>query len=220
MDKGAFSFLTSESHNAIETMKDYYKPRRKGFTLIELLVVIVIIVTLMSILVPVVGAARKRATKVEAKNTLTTLVSSVDAYYNDYNRLPANSASPPSQDQEVETTEPIMSLLAGINIDQLNIKQNVYFNGSAAKGASKGSAYKGLWEDSNSAVLYDNWRKKANRGYIMLLDYGYDEKLDDPFRPGRRIGGRVVAWTSGKDGQWNGSNPNKGANKDNVYSWF
>ena len=194
---------------------------RQGFTLVELLVVIVIIVTLMAVLVPTVGAVQKKAIKLEAKNSLTALMQSVDAYYNTYNILPANSRSAPSEDTEVESTEAIMSVLAGINEDDLNKKEVPFYQGAAAKGASKGKAYRGLWLDNNTAELFDPWRKRGNnRGYIMLLDYGYDEKLDDPFRPGRVIAKRAVGWSTGKDGKWNGSKPKGGVNKDNVYSWF
>lgn len=196
-------------------------PHRKGFTLVELLVVIVIIVTLMAVLVPTVGKVQKRAVKLKAKNSLTTLVSSVDAYYNTYNILPANSKSAPSEDTEVETTEPIMSVLAGINEDDMNKKETIFYSGEPAKGSSRNGAYSGLWLDNNSAQLFDPWRKKGNnRGYIMLLDYGYNDKVDDPFKPGRVVARRVLAWSTGKDGEWNRSNPKSGANEDNVYSWF
>lgn len=224
MDKLAESFLTLSRAITLNIMKNKSLPRyahRKGFTLVELLVVIVIIVTLMAILVPVVGAVQKRAVKLEAKNSLTSLMQSVDGYYNTYNILPANSRSAPSEDTEVESTEPIMSILAGINEDQLNKKEVVFYQGTSAKGASKATAYKGLWLDTNSAELYDPWRKKGNnRGYIMLLDYSYDDKLDDPFRPGRVIAKRAVGWSTGKDGEWNRSNAKNGVNEDNVYSWF
>ena len=202
-------------------MKNCPTPSRKGFTLVELLVVIAIIVTLMAILVPVVGQVQRRAVKLKAKNNLTTLVTAVDAYYNAYNILPANSRSAPSEDEQVDTTEGIMSVLVGINEDNLNKKEQVFFTGEQAKGSSKATAYNGLWLDNNSAELFDPWRKKGdNRGYILLLDYGYDGKLDDPFRPSRVVAQRALAWSSGKDGEWNRSNPIKGANKDNVYSWF
>ena len=222
MDKSVVSFLKWESAQQYENfMKNCSTPHRKGFTLVELLVVIAIIVTLMAILVPVVGQVQRKAVKLKAKNNLTTLVTAVDGYYNAYNILPSNSKSAPSEDAEVDTTEGIMSVLAGINEDGLNKKETVFFTGEQAKGSSKANAYNGLWLDTNSAALYDPWRKKgANRGYIMSLDYGYDGKLDDPFKPGRVIARRVVAWSSGKDGEWNGSNPKSGANEDNVYSWF
>lgn len=193
---------------------------RQGFTLIELLVVIVIIVTLMGILVPIVGSARKKAVKLQATNDLSSLVNSVDAYYNTYNRLPSNTLSPPSGDLQVETTEPIMSILAGINLNQMNRKQQSFYTGGEAKGNSKASAKGGIWRDNNSAELYDPWRKKQNRGYILFLDYDYNGTLQDPFRPGRQIARRAVAWSTGKDGQWSASNPKKGDNEDNVYSWF
>ena len=202
-------------------MKNYPITHRKGFTLVELLVVITIIVTLMAILVPVVSSVQRKAVKLKAKNALTSLVSAVDAYYNTYNILPSNSKSAPSEDELTETTEPIMSVLAGINEDNMNKKETVFFTGEPAKGSSKNTAYNGLWLDSTSAALFDPWRKKGNnRGYVMLLDYGYDDKLDDPFKPGRIIARRVVAWSSGKDGDYNRSNPKGGVNKDNVYSWF
>lgn len=196
--------------------------RKSGFTLVELLVVITIIVTLMAILVPVVAAARERAVKLRATNTLSELINGVNLYFNTYNVLPSNSAAAPQDDEEVETTEPIMSVLAGINLDNQNRKETVFYAGEEARGSSRATAYGGLWQEANNAELFDPWKKKAGavRGYIILLDYGYDEKLDNPFDPGRVLGRRVVAWSSGKDGKWNRGKPKIGDNKDNVYSWF
>ena len=202
-------------------MKNTTSPK-SGFTLVELLVVITIIVTLMAILVPVVGAAQRKAVKLRAKNTATELVNAVNGYYNAYNFLPANNKSAPSEDTQIESTEPIMSVLAGINLNDMNKKETTFFNGEEAKGTSRSNAYGGLWQETNTAELYDPWRKKAGetRGYIMFLDYGYNEKLDNPFDPGRVIARRVVVWSTGKDGKWQRSQPKTGVNQDNVYSWF
>jgi hypothetical protein len=54
----------------------------------------------------------------------------------------------------------------------------------------------------------------------MYIDYGYDEKLDNYFDPGRQIPRRVVVWSTGKDGDWKRGNAKSGVNEDNVYSWF
>ncbi|MDP0491062.1 MAG: prepilin-type N-terminal cleavage/methylation domain-containing protein [Verrucomicrobiota bacterium JB023] len=200
----------------------YSKIQNKGFTLIELLVVIMIIVVLMGILVPVVNKGMAKAQKTKALNTCTQLVTAVDSYYNTYNILPANSKSAPTEDTEVDSTEPIMSVLVGINVDNMNRKEQSFFSGEEAKGSSKSSARGGLFRDSTSAELYDPWKKKASeqRGYLMLLDYGYDEKLDDPIRPGRVLGKRVVTWSTGKDGEWSRGKKNSKVNQDNVYSWM
>jgi len=197
------------------------KQLKNGFTLVELLVVIAIIVSLMAILVPVVGNAQGKAVKLRAKQGCSDLVNSVTGYYNAYNILPANSSTPPNEDTEVETTEPIMSVLAGENIDNLNRKETTFGNFEDAKGSSKTNAYAGLWKDSDSAELFDPWRKKAGvtRGYILLIDYDYDEELDNPFLGGRVLPRRVVAWSTGKDGEWRRGKPKAGINEDNVYSW-
>lgn len=194
---------------------------RKGFTLVELLVVITIIVTLMAILVPVVGSAQKKAVALKAKNGCTDLVTAITGYYNAYNILPANSSSPPTQDTEVESTEPIMSILAGMNIDNMNRKQTTFGNFEDAKGSSRNTAYSGLWQDGNSASLFDPWRKKAGvrRGYMMFLDYDYNTQLINPFDAGRILPRQVIVWSTGKDGKWSRGKAKVGLNEDNVYSW-
>lgn len=202
-------------------MKTSTNPR-KGFTLVELLVVITIIVTLMAILIPVVGSAQKKAVALKAKNGCTDLVTSVTGYYNAYNILPANSASAPTQDTEVESTEPIMSILAGMNINNMNRKETPFGNFEDAKGSSRNNAYAGLWQDNNGAALYDPWRKKAGvrRGYMMLIDYDYNTRLNNPFEQGRILPRLVIVWSTGKDGKWSRGKPKVGLNEDNVYSWM
>jgi len=202
-------------------MKNSIKLRRTGFTLVELLVVIAMIVGLMAILVPVVGNARKKAVSLRAKNACSELVTSVTGYYNAYNILPSSSSTPPSEDTEVQTTEPIMSVLAGQNLDNLNKKEISFGNFEDAKGGSQKTASAGLWQDSNGALLFDPWKKKAGliRGYVMLLDYDYNQKLDNPFVGGRVLPRQVIVWSTGKDGQWRRGKAKAGVNADNVYSW-
>ena len=194
--------------------------KHRGFTLIELLVVIVIIIILMGILIPVIGGAQRKVVKTRAKNNLTQLVTAVDTYYSTYNILPANTRSAPSQDLEVNTTEPIMSVLAGFNIDEQNRKEQKFFTGEVAKGTSRSNATNGLWTENNGAILCDPWKKTGDRrGYLLLLDYDYSESLQNPFRSGQQIQRRAVGWANGKDGKWSRGSEKSEDNKDNVLSW-
>ena len=179
-------------------------------------------IPLAAMLLPITGWPHKRAGKLKARNSLSSLVTAIDGYYTDYDRLPSNSPEPPKVDSLVRTDEIIMSVLAGINVEGMNQKQNVYYNGPAAKGSDLQGAYNGLYENATLAQLFDPWQKRrgGERAYILLLDYDGDGILEDPFRPGRMLGQRVVGWSAGKDGKWEPGNPKKGVNKDNVYSWF
>ncbi len=63
-------------------------PRRGAFTIVELLVVILIIAVLMSILVPVIGKARRAAYAASTKNFLSQLSSAIERYQNDFRAYP------------------------------------------------------------------------------------------------------------------------------------
>jgi len=64
--------------------------RRKpgGFTLIEILVVVAIIVVLISILIPALGAAKKRARIVDTTSLMDNLQTDIEAYYQQFNAYP------------------------------------------------------------------------------------------------------------------------------------
>ena len=160
--------------------------------------------------------------KLRAKNNLTSLVSAVDSYFASYNQLPFGTGAVPSKDAIVRTDDDLMGVLAGSNIAGMNSKEAVFFSGEPAKGVKEEEAYNGLWSEGESAKLFDPWKKSPSqeRGYLLLVDYNYDNKLLDPFHPGKTIPRRVVAWSAGKDGKWAPGDPKKGVNKDNVYSWF
>ena len=63
---------------------------RVGFTLIELLVVISIIAVLAGMLIPVVSKARVSAQVTKARTELSNLVTAINQYEADYNRMPAS----------------------------------------------------------------------------------------------------------------------------------
>jgi prepilin-type N-terminal cleavage/methylation domain-containing protein len=59
-----------------------------AFTLIELLVVIAIIIILAGLLYPAYQAVQSQAKRTQAKNDLTQIVNSVNAYYTEYGQYP------------------------------------------------------------------------------------------------------------------------------------
>src|SRR5215471_18449060 len=62
--------------------------RNPAFTLIELLAVIAIIAILVGLLFPAFKAVQNQARQTQAKNDLTQIVNSVNAFYTDYGRYP------------------------------------------------------------------------------------------------------------------------------------
>ena len=52
------------------------------------------------------------------------------------------------------------------------------------------------------------------------MDTDYDEELTDPFNNGKKFyGQRVVAWSTGKDGEESRGRASDQKNRDNVYTW-
>jgi len=63
----------------------------KSFTLIELITVMAIIALLVGILMPALWGARQTANKAKARAMISSLSSSLQAYYNEYGSLPTDS---------------------------------------------------------------------------------------------------------------------------------
>jgi prepilin-type N-terminal cleavage/methylation domain-containing protein len=194
---------------------------RQGFTLVELLVVIAIIIILAAAGFGVGSKAIQSARKTVAKNSCINLVVAVDAFYDEYQRLPGVSGG---EDWETETDSAFMDILLGFETaDPIENEKGVrFFTGPDAKGSKRTTATGGLFYTDRHAELFDPFRRdtgnRKNGHYFVLLDGDFDEELQDPTSNGRTLyGKRALAWSVGKDDRL-GTGKDE-YTKDNVYSW-
>ena len=118
-----------------------------GFTLIELLVVMLIIATLAGLIMTAGSSLIDRARKVQAKNDVTQIVNSVNAYYTEYGKYPmvdanqgtdtlyGKSGTAPGNE---DLCNVLRALAQGVNLgDVLNPRKIVFLSGrdsSRARG--------------------------------------------------------------------------------------
>ena len=195
--------------------------RRSGFTLIELLVVIAIIAILAALGFGAGGAVMNQAKKTVATSDCSNLVQAVQAFYDDNNKFP--EAPEAGQAPGAPTTNELMDQLYGFDKDN-NPKEERYFQGKDAKGKTKDGAYGGLFFTGRSVELFDAWRKTGNaannRHYFLLMDLDFDDEIVDPFDSNKPVfGKKVIAWSTGRDGQYTNGQATAEKNRDNVYSW-
>ena len=69
-------------------------PSRKAATLLELIIVILIIMILISMFLPVLGKARRRAARIYCENNFSRISGAVGMYARDYERPPPRSWLP------------------------------------------------------------------------------------------------------------------------------
>ncbi len=191
--------------------------KKRGFTLIELLVVIVIIAVLAGLGFAGFNSARQAAKKTAAGVAMGELVKGTDAYFDEYSELPLGKTS--SADDERNTDNEMMAVLLGLkSAAEENYKELSFVAFQKAKGKGS-SAHNGLERNDSRAELFGPWlnKVKSDRYYRMVLNYDYDDELEEPSNVGSETHyeTRVLVYHMGKDGK-SGSAKN---DKDNVYSW-
>lgn len=189
---------------------------RRGFTLIELLVVISIVAVLAGLGFGGFKMAQDAAREASAKKTMSDLIMASDAFYDEYNYLPLSEGA--TSDTLQFSDNELMSVLTGKEqAASSNPKEVRFFNGQKAKGRGS-SAYDGLYETDNEAVLYGPWRLKQEneKFYRVVYDYDYDDEIREQEGVGDEIirGKRQIAYHLGKDGE-----AGNDQNADNIYSY-
>ena len=190
--------------------------RRRGFTLVELLVVIAIIAVLAAMGFAGFNMAIQKAKKTSAQAAISKLVQACNDYFDDQSQLPLNEGA--TADEERLSDNELMSVLVGLETArQENPTGTAYFKFKKAQGKGQGM-YDGLDRNDSRAQLFGPWknRSESDRFYRLMMDYDFDEEIDEPSNLGNetQYGVRVLVYHLGKDGE-----AGPGKNKDNVYSW-
>jgi prepilin-type N-terminal cleavage/methylation domain-containing protein len=155
---------------------------RRGFTLVELLVVVVIIAVLASIGFAVSLGALQRARMVTSLSSATNVANAVEAFYSEYNLLPAPVAGAPDEDNtpayktDANDGIDILEVLSRLEADNDDMQNERKINFLSLKEADKGNRDGIVFNSTGDAVtgLFDAW----GQPFYMVIDYDYDGRLD------------------------------------------
>ena len=192
----------------------------RAFTLIELLVVIAIIAILVGLLFPAFKAVQNQARSTQAKNDLTQIVNSVNAFYTDYGKYPLVTADT-TYGPAGTANNPLFQVLRAQDPTN-NPRQIVFINPPFVKTpanprsgiATQATTINGIAVVANDFV--DPW----GTPYNVAIDGNYDNQTTNPYTTNTGAGPSplsigVIAWSWGADQT---TNTNFSAT-DDVISW-
>ena len=146
----------------------------------ELLVVIVIISILSALGFAVANNALQKARMVSSQSSATNVANSVEAFYSEYNVLPAPFAGAPDDDNatafktDANDGIEILEVLSRME-DEQNDRKLQFLNVKEAEKAKSGGI---VYTSTGDGVvgLYDSW----GQPFYIVMDYGYDSRLQFP----------------------------------------
>jgi prepilin-type N-terminal cleavage/methylation domain-containing protein len=186
---------------------------RRGFSLIELLVVMAVILILVSLLMPAIASAYRKARWMRVRQDVSSLHTALMAYQNEYGCWPTNMTDS-GQDvgSNIERTYPaggievdkkLVDLMRGQDVLSQNPRQ-IAFMTNLQQGATGNINAKGQFVDL------------AGNPYKYMLDFNYDNQVLIRYGAGDEIklNKTVAVWSRGPDKQ-------DGAKfrKDDIRSW-
>jgi len=173
-------------------MKIKHFEKSRAFTLVELLVVIAIIATLATISSVIVLRMKDNAKDVQASTIMKQITMSVEAFKDDYGYAPyAPLGTHPAADQHLSTTGAnaviiLKDLMAEeTSADANNTRGKLYLTIKDATNELNGIVRDG---SNNITSLVDPW----GNGYVMSLDYDYDEEITLSTTPWGTLSGTEV----------------------------
>lgn len=143
----------------------------QGFTLIEMLVVVAIIAILASLAFSVGPAVIAKAYKVKTQAAIKDVQVAIKNYQVEYNRYPLPGGSGADQELMTDSGSNIISILMGINEDNLNTREIKFLDLPLAKG-NRG----GLISSGSTFSLADSWA----RPYHIIVDTDYNNRVRNP----------------------------------------
>lgn len=172
----------------------------RGFTLVELLVVISIIIVLAAMSFGAVQVAMKKTKMVETQTSATALITAINNFNSEYNRLPDVGMQGDEMTTDGVSGAELLTVLMGKEekgSSMQNPRQINFLTVKETKIKKKGGL---LYSRSGGQIegLYDAW----GNPFTILIDDDYDDEIRDPIRQGNVIRNKVaVVYSFGPDGK-------------------
>ncbi len=165
--------------------------RRSGFTLVELLVVIGIIAVLAAILLPAMNAAFTKAEKSQAQTEVRSLLAAIQAYNNEYGKMPVPNNMQGNGDDAVTGLYP--SNTCALIIKALN---GIHDASAAGVPNPRKITFLDAQGGSANGGFVDPWGMQ----YLMKLDTDYNGQVNYTGATYRTVGVVVSYGTDGISG--------------------